>query len=289
MIKGTITHNTLLKDYTSFQTGGPARTLFKPADAQDLINFLKTLPTTEPLLWLGLGSNTLIRDEGFAGTVIVTQGALNHIEFNDKDNLLIAEAGVACAKLARHSARLGLKGLEFLAGIPGTMGGALRMNAGCHGGETWDTVTKSTLLTRTGDLIILPKQEFKVAYRQVISPYPAAMFLSAAFQLPTGNTQESLSEIKELLDYRQKTQPIDAPSCGSVFRNPPNDFAARIIESCGLKGYKIGGASVSLKHANFIVNENNATSHDIETLITTIQQKVLHTTGIKLIPEVHII
>lgn len=246
------------------------------------------MPFDEPLLWLGLGSNSLIRDGGFSGTVILTQGCLKEMTLLS-DNCIRVEAGVSCASMARFSARNNLSGGEFWAGIPGTMGGALRMNAGCHGGETWQSVIEVQTINRRGEIRTRKPEEFEVAYRHVAG-LGDEWFISAKLQLSPGNKETSLQLIKDLLAHRAKTQPTNEYNCGSVFRNPPGDFAARLIESCGLKGVSIGGAVVSEKHANFIINhQGTATAANIEALIHLVQTKVREQTSIELIREVHII
>lgn len=287
-IQGQWLLNESLADYTTWRVGGPARFLFKPAGIQDLVHFFKTHPSTDPLLWLGLGSNSLIRDSGFEGTVILTQGALNGLELIG-DDLIRVEAGVSCAKMARFSARNGSAGGEFWAGIPGTMGGALRMNAGCFQGETWNFVVEVETITRTGEIRRRKPSDFNIAYRHV-DGLADEWFVAATCQLRPGDKATSLAMIKALLDRRAETQPTSEYNCGSVFRNPPDDHAARLIESCGLKGYVKGGASVSGKHANFIINQDGkASSDDIEGLIAHVHQTVLEQTGIHLIREVHIL
>lgn len=287
-MRGTLLHNTSLADYTSWRVGGPAKQLFKPADLADLSDFLKQLPTTEPLLWLGLGSNTLIRDKGFAGTVIITQGCLQELTLADK-TLVHAQAGVACATMARFCARHNLQRGEFLAGIPGTVGGALRMNAGCFDGETWQLVQKVEVIDRQGNIKQREAAEYQFSYRQVTPPKNDEWFVAATFQLMAGDKQTALATIRQLLDRRAATQPTGEHSCGSVFRNPHNDYAARLIESAGLKGTKIGGAQVSEKHANFIINDGTATAQEIETLIEKVAHQVHHQHGVLLQPEVHIV
>ncbi|MDI1353026.1 MAG: UDP-N-acetylmuramate dehydrogenase [bacterium] len=286
--QGKVLHNENLADYTTWRVGGPAAKMFKPAHINDLSLFLSQLPSTEPLLWLGLGSNSLIRDKGFAGTVIMTQGSLKELTLIDGD-IIKVDAGVSCASMARFSARNNLSGGEFWAGIPGTMGGALRMNAGCHGGETWQSVIEVQTINRYGELRTRKPEEFEVAYRHVAG-LGDEWFVSGTFKLTAGNKEKSLQVIKELLAHRASTQPTNEYNCGSVFRNPPGDFAARLIESCGLKGFKIGGAMVSQKHANFIINhEGLASAADIEALIFFVQTKVRELTSVELIHEVHII
>lgn len=282
--RGRLLEKELLAHYTSWRVGGPADYVYIPEDIDDLAVFLTQLPNTMPMLWLGLGSNVLIRDGGISGLVIITQGALNHIQSLDAISVQ-AEAGVACAQLARHTARLGLTGLEFLAGIPGTIGGALAMNAGCYGGETWRFVRSVEMMQRSGERINRLATEFEVGYRHVKKP-AEEWFVSACFELKNGDKQHSLNEIKTLLEKRNQAQPTGLPNCGSVFRNPPGHFAGHLIEQHGLKGKSIGGARISEKHANFIINENHATAADIEQLILHVQTVILREQGIKLMPEV---
>jgi UDP-N-acetylmuramate dehydrogenase len=287
-LRGILLEQEPLSHYTTLRVGGPAARLYKPADLADLSLFLKQLPLSEPLLWLGLGSNALIRDAGFSGTVILTQGRLKEIALLDPNTIRV-EAGVSCASMARFCARNQLSGGEFWAGIPGTMGGALRMNAGCHGGETWDWVTSVQTINRNGEILSRKPQEFDIAYRQVKGIGEEA-FVSATCQLPSGDKEEALQQIKKLLQHRADTQPTSTCNCGSVFRNPPQNYAAKLIESCGLKGIRLGGAQVSEKHANFIINDQgSASASAIELLIDMVQAKVAHQTGVLLIPEVHLI
>lgn len=284
-LRGELLKNESLAHYTSWRTGGVADYVYKPADLDDLALFLRSLAMDVPLTWLGLGSNTLIRDGGMTGVVIVTQGGLNQV---DVSSHIRAEAGLACAQLARHSARLGMTGLEFLAGIPGTVGGALAMNAGCFGGETWRYVQAVETINRRGEIKIRPAAEFEVGYRHVTRP-TEEWFVAGHFSLQPGDKDASLNEIRTLLEKRNSTQPTGTANCGSVFRNPPGNFAGRLIEECGLKGKQMGGASVSTKHANFIINEQNASSLDIENLIAEVRAVVQNKTGILLVPEVCII
>jgi len=287
-LQGVMLLNESLADYTTWRVGGPAARLYKPANLADLIVFLHQLPADQPLLWIGLGSNSLIRDKGFKGTVILTQGCLKEITLLDKHTIRV-EAGVSCASMARFAARNHLAGGEFWAGIPGTMGGALCMNAGCHGGETWLRVVDVQTIDRNGTLHTRKPEEFDVAYRHVAG-LGDEWFVSATLKLTPGDKEVSLQLIKELLAHRANTQPTNEYNCGSVFRNPPGDFAARLIESCGLKGFSIGGAMVSPKHANFIINyQGSASAADIEALIQLVQTKVREQTSVELVHEVHII
>jgi UDP-N-acetylmuramate dehydrogenase len=286
-LRGQLIENASLAEYSSWQVGGPAQRLYKPADSHDLINFLKTLAQEEPLIFLGLGSNTLVRDGGIKGTVVITQGVLNQLKCLNPLTLY-AEAGVASPALARFAARKNLTGAEFLAGIPGTIGGALAMNAGCSGCETWNIVKSVITLNRHGEKKTRLPSEYNIAYRHV-SVFPDEFYLAAQFQLKPGTKEKSLAKIRTLLSHRAATQPTNEPNCGSVFRNPPGDYAARLIESCGLKGLKVGAASVSTKHANFIINEGHATAADIESLIEKITDIVFQVHHIQLIREVRII
>jgi UDP-N-acetylmuramate dehydrogenase len=281
--------NEPLANYTTWRVGGRVKQLYKPCNRADLQDFIAKLPEHEPLIWLGLGSNTLIRDGGFQGTVIVTQGALKDIHVTASRQIYV-EAGVSCATMARFCARNAFADGEFWAGIPGTIGGALRMNAGCLGHETWDSVISVETINRRGHIQTRSLEDFKIAYREVQGLSDNEWFLSGTFQLPEGNKEDSLSKIKSCLAHRAETQPINEYNCGSVFRNPEGDYAARLIEVHGLKGKQLGGAMVSTKHANFIINaEAKASASDIESLIYYIQKTIQDKTGILLHPEVHII
>ncbi len=282
--RGELLRNEPLAKYTSWRVGGPAEKMYLPQDKDDLITFVKSLPAGEPLFWLGLGSNLLVRDGGIKGTVINTRGRLKKMELIDSTRLYV-EAGVPCAHVARYSTDLGLTGAEFLAGIPGTMGGALKMNAGAFGGETWNIVERVEVLNDQGEVIQRNKNEFKVAYRSV-KGQENEWFLAVELLLEKQQSKDGAGKIKALLEKRNQTQPTNKPTCGSVFKNPAGDFAARLIESCGLKGYCIGNACVSEKHANFIENRGQATARDIERLIEYIQQQVKKKHGVALETEV---
>lgn len=276
-----------LSRHTSWRVGGPARRFYRPADSADLVRFLRELPPDEPLLWLGMGSNLLVRDGGFRGTVVATRGRLNGLSL-EQGSLLRAEAGVACAQVARAAARAGLCGLEFLAGIPGTMGGALAMNAGAFGGETWERVRKVETVDRGGRVRRRGPEDFRIGYRRAEGP-PGEWFLAAWLGLTPGDAAQGQERIRLLLERRAATQPLGEPSCGSVFRNPEGDHAARLIEAAGLKGCAMGGARVSEKHANFIINTGDATAADIECLIERVRARVEAHSGIRLQTEVCIV
>lgn len=287
--KGQLLENERLADYTTWRVGGMAKHLYKPLDKDDLAFFLQQCPESEPLLWLGLGSNSLIKDTGFSGTVILTQGCLNGIQLINETDVTV-DAGISCAKMARFCARNGLEGGEFWAGIPGTMGGALRMNAGCFHGETWQRVIEVQTMTRQGEIRRRHPDSFEVSYRHVAGLETDEWFIGATCRLIPGDKEKSLEIIHELLARRAATQPTNEYNCGSVFRNPPNNYAAKLIESCQLKGKQIGGAMVSEKHANFIINhQGKASADDIETLIQLVQKTVYEQTNTSLIREVHIL
>lgn len=283
----SILYRASLSRYTTWRVGGPAEVLYLPENLSNLSRFLSALNSDTPLTWIGLGSNVLIRDAGISGVVIVTQGGLQGMHLTES-GLLRAEAGVATAKLSRFAARQGLTGIEFMAGIPGTVGGALTMNAGCYGGETWEYVQCVETIDRTGKIHLRKREEFTVSYRSVKLP-ENEWFVAGYFALTSGDSKTSLEKIKTLLAQRNAAQPTSLPNCGSVFRNPEGNFAARLIEQCGLKNKRIGGATVSEKHANFIVNDQSASAVDIEQLIYYVQETVLSQCGITLIPEVRIL
>ncbi|MCK5828714.1 MAG: UDP-N-acetylmuramate dehydrogenase [Methylococcales bacterium] len=283
-MSGSLLKNEPLAKYTSWRVGGPADQMYLPENKQDLIDFLATLPKHENIFWLGLGSNLLVRDGGVKGTVINTRGRLKVMQLIDSTKVYV-EAGVACPHVARFCTDLGLSGAEFLAGIPGTIGGALKMNAGAFGGETWNIVDRLEMVNSNGHVTNRGTDQFEVAYRTV-KGIKNEWFLSVILTLKKGETQISQQKIKTLLEQRSLTQPTNKPTCGSVFKNPPGDYAARLIESCNLKGYALGGACVSKKHANFIENTGQATAADIEKLIEHIQQQVKQLHDINLHTEV---
>ena len=284
---GQLLVNERLAKYTSWRIGGPADCLYLPANKADLIAFIQHLPHDEPLFWLGLGSNVLIRDGGLRGTVINTKNRLKTLRLTDEGKVF-AEAGVPCAHIAKFCSEHGLTGAEFFAGIPGTLGGALKMNAGAFGNETWQIVECVETIDRSGKVSVRTPEEFTISYRSVNTVHNE-WFLSAHLTLTLGDCVASQQKIKQLLEHRGKTQPTNQPSCGSVFKNPDGDFAARLIEQSGLKGYCLGGACVSPKHANFIINTGNATAQDVESLITYIQTTVQHQHGISLQTEVYMV
>lgn len=286
-LRGQLRQHEKLAKYTSWRVGGEAERMYVPADKQDLQAFIAGLAIDEQVFWLGLGSNLLIRDGGLRGTVVNTRGKVKQLSLLDETHIYV-ECGVPCAHAARFCSIYSLTGAEFLAGIPGTMGGALKMNAGAFGAETWDLVESIETMAIGGKPEQHHADEFDVSYRRV-NGLNNACVLSAVLRLKRKTHQSGEEKIKQLLAQRAATQPTNQPNCGSVFKNPENDYAARLIEISGLKGYAIGGAEVSKKHANFIVNTGNATALDIETLIEYVQSEVFRLQGVRLQTEVCIL
>jgi len=287
MDKNTIHHDIELKDFNSWKVGGRAEQFLICDEKEILAAFIKKKKIKLPITLVGLGSNLLVRDGGIKGTVIVMHGGLKKI--NDDDGMIYSEAGVSCSKLSKFTAKNGLADSAFFSGIPGTIGGALAMNAGCYGSETWDYVQKVLMINLNGDQVERNKSDFNISYRQVINNNKDEFFLAAWFKFPKGDKEKSEKRIKELLAHRKETQPLNWPTAGSTFRNPKDNFAAKLIEDCGLKGYQIGGAQVSEKHANFIINLGNASALDIENIITYIQKVVFEKKNIQLLREIRII
>lgn len=294
-LRGELLRNEPMAKHTSWRVGGVAKIYYKPADIEDLCLFLSLQDENENITFVGLGSNLLVRDSGVNGIVICTSSVLNTIKLND-DFTLYAEVGVPSPKLARVASKKGYAGCEFLCGIPGTFGGALAMNAGAMGGETWSIVKNVMTIDKHGNTFIRNADEFEIAYRSVLPNDESGFtlgkdewFVAATLQLHQGVREESEQKIKTHLARRSATQPTQLPNAGSVFRNPEGDYAARLIESVGLKGFCIGGACVSDKHANFIINTGNATATDIDDLISYVHKAVVDECDINLIREVRII
>ncbi|MEP6548034.1 MAG: UDP-N-acetylmuramate dehydrogenase [Gammaproteobacteria bacterium] len=281
-----VLHDVPMAKHTSWHVGGPADIFFTPRDVMDLAAFIRQLPAELPLLWVGLGSNLLVRDGGIRGVVISTHGALGTLERLSATRIQ-AEAGVPCARIARQCVKWGLGPAEFFAGIPGTLGGALAMNAGAWGAETWPHVVEVDVLDRRGQRHTRAPADYAIGYRSVKAPADE-WFIRARLEFDRA-PEVNADAIRELLDKRKQTQPIGEWSCGSVFINPPGAHAARLIESAGLKGYRIGDASVSDKHANFIINHGAARAADVEAVIVHVQRTVEKIHGIALHTEVRIV
>ena len=286
LLRGELRADEPMARHSSWRVGGPARHFYIPADVADLSDYLQQLPAQEPLLWVGLGSNLLVRDGGWPGSVIVTHKVLGEL-VRRGPNQVFAGAGVACARLARQCVRWRLGPAEFFAGIPGTVGGALAMNAGAFGGETWAHVDSVEVINRQGRTCTRDRAEYEVGYRKVVPP-AEEWFLGAQLHFAS-DPDADLDNIRRLLARRKESQPIGLSSCGSVFRNPPGDYAARLIEASGLKGHRIGGAVVSTKHANFIITDKQARAADIEQLIEHIIEVVKKAHRVSLLPEVRIV
>jgi len=284
--RGELRTDEPLSRHTVWGIGGPAKRFYRPVDIHDLAEFMASLPGDEPLFWLGLGSNVLVRDRGIDGTVIATD-ELDGIEVVEGTRVRV-EAGVACPKAAKYCAARQMSGGEFFAGIPGSLGGALAMNAGAFGGETWDLVESVQTIARDGRLRRRAANEYVIGYRSVEGP-GEEWFTAAELRLATDEDGNAGLRIKELLRRRAETQPMGTRNCGSVFRNPPGDYAARLIEASGLKGERVGNAVVSEKHANFIINTGGALAADVEALIQRVVNRVQVDSGILLTREVRII
>ena len=288
-----IRHDEPMSRHVSWRAGGRAKTFYQPASVADLAAFLRTVPADEPILFVGLGSNLLVRDGGFAGTVVMTHHALTGITGVAEQPhrpAFMAGSGVPLPHLARHAAKHGGAGGEWMAGVPGTVGGALAMNAGCYGGETWEHVIAAETIDRHGNIRLRKPADYSIGYRHVeLREASEEWFLSGVFVFERGEEKPAMARMKELLSRRVATQPLNQPNAGSVFRNPPDGHAARLIEACGLKGFTVGGAQVSNKHANFIVNLGGATAADLETVIDHVQNTVEARTGVRLVREVRIV
>lgn len=308
-LRGELRLDEPMAKHVSWRAGGSVDRAYVPADLDDLCAFLRSLPPAEPVYFVGLGSNLLVRDGGLRATVVFTHWAMREtalVSSTASEGEIAVAAGVASPKVARFAALHDLVGAEFLAGIPGTIGGALAMNAGCYGGETWDIVRKVTTVDHSGALHERTPAHYRIGYRSVVKrcdqiasvPPPSAVqrrtgldewFVSAVFALPRGDGSESRQKVKDLLARRIASQPLGEPNAGSVFRNPQGTYAASLIEECGLKGRTIGRAAVSTKHANFIVNTGYARASDIEALIELAQRSVKEKFGIELEREVRIV
>lgn len=278
--------------HCSWHAGGAAQAFFNPRDVEELAGFLRALPSSVPVYWVGLGTNLLVREGGIRGVVIATAGAFTRIERRSVSSVY-CEASVPCARIARNCANWSLPQAEFFAGIPGSLGGALAMNAGAFGDETWRHVLSVETIDRSGERRRRDVADYQVGYRTVALrsasavASPSEWFLSA--QLQFDPQAAAGGSIATLMQRRRDTQPLGAWSCGSVFKNPPGDHAARLIESAGLKGTRIGDAQVSEKHANFIINCGQARASDLERLILHVQATVQQRFGIVLEPEVRIV
>jgi len=282
---GEFSQNEPMANHTTLAVGGNATWYFKPHDKKSLSQALPLIPDAVAILPLGRGSNLLISDSGFDG-VVIDLGMLHSIETNG--NILTAQAGSRMSKVAQTAANAGLTGLEFMATVPGDLGGGIAMNAGAFGQQASDTCLHADIVCRDGRQETLSKQQMSMVYRHSQVP-KQAIITAASFELQTGSSQDIRNTMRDMRQKRSQTQPLAMPNCGSVFKNPEGDYAARLIEASGLKGKRIGGAQISEVHANFIVNHGNAHSDDVIALIRLAQQSVFEKFAINLEPEVRIL
>ncbi|GFR37472.1 UDP-N-acetylenolpyruvoylglucosamine reductase [Insulibacter thermoxylanivorax] len=274
--------------HTTWRIGGPADCLYIPETKEQLLEAMKILRRHEvPWTVFGKGSNTLVTDKGIRGVVIKLGDGFDTAVFDGE--VVRAGGAYSFVRLSILAAKQGLTGLEFAGGIPGTVGGAVYMNAGAHGSDVSRILIEAEVVLETGELAVLSREDMDFAYRHSLLQRRKGIVVSAAFQLAYGDRKEIAAAMASYKERRTKTQPLTKRCAGSVFRNPPNDYAARLIEACGLKGTRIGGAEVSDLHANFIVNTGNATAEDVLTLIEYIQVKVHEQHGIRLVPEVLVV
>ncbi len=279
-LRGRMTPAARLADVTWFRVGGPADVLFSPADTQDLAYFLAATPLTVPVTVIGLGSNLLVRDGGVRGVVIRLGRGFGSISVEGAVSLRVG-AAVPDVKVARAAADAGIAGLSFYRGIPGSIGGALRMNAGAHGTETKDVLASALAVDRSGQVHQLGNADFKFRYRH--SGVPAEwIFTEALFAGRPGERADILAEMDEVAAYREEKQPVSERTGGSTFKNPDGHSAWKLIDAAGCRGLRIGGAMVSTKHCNFLINVEDATAEDIERLGETVRRRVRETSGIVL-------
>ncbi|MGO4373953.1 UDP-N-acetylmuramate dehydrogenase [Paenibacillus sp. 2TAB19] len=285
---GEVLYDVPLSNYTTWKIGGPADVLILPESKEQLIAAIRLL-NKHRISWtnLGRGSNMLVSDKGIRGVVIKPSGGLDFVRFDGC--LVTAGAGYSFIKLSVVAGKEGLTGLEFAGGIPGTVGGAVYMNAGAHGSDVSRIFKSAEIVLETGELVTYDRDDMKFSYRHSILQEQRGSVVEATFELAEGNRKEISAALSAFKDKRRQTQPLQMPCAGSVFRNPPNDFAARLIQEAGLKGYRYGGAQVSEVHANFIVNAGQATAEDVLALMSHIQSTIKERFGVELVPEVLVV
>jgi len=282
---GRVLRDEPLARHTTLGVGGPADWFFQPHDKQALAQAMRLLPQDMPRLPLGRGSNMLVRDGGFRG-IVIDMGRLQTVRLEGRR--LYAEAGVRMSRVARLCAEHGLSGLEFLATVPGDIGGGIAMNAGAFGQEMADCLQQVEILDRAGAMARLSKRELDMGYRRTRLP-AGALVVAGYFELQPAEPEAIRQRMRAFRDKRGQSQPLAWPNCGSVFKNPPGDHAARLIEAAGLKGVRMGGARISAQHANFIINEGDATAADVLALIERARQEVWRQMGVRLETEVRVI
>jgi UDP-N-acetylmuramate dehydrogenase len=279
-LRGKLKAGASLADLTWFRVGGPAEILYSPADEADLAYFMEKTPANIPVTVIGLGSNLLVRDGGIAGVVIRLGRGFGEIKV-EEGHRLRAGAAVPDVKVARAAADAGIAGLSFYRGIPGGVGGALRMNGGAHGRETREVVIEARAIDRKGDIHVLPLAELHYAYRHCGAPEDF-IFTEALFQGEPGEPAEILAEMDGIAAYREEVQPIKSRTGGSTFKNPPGNKAWQLIDAAGCRGLMVGDAKVSEMHCNFLINEGKATGADLEELGETVRARVKETSGVEL-------
>ena len=279
-LRGRLIGNQALADITWFRVGGPAQVLFTPADAADLAYFLREIPADLPVFVIGLGSNLLVRDGGVPGVVIRLGRGFADIKVEPGNRIRVGTA-VPDVKLARAAADAGLAGLAFYRGIPGSIGGALRMNAGAHGRETKDVLVEARAVDRQGNMHTLSLADMGFTYRHCSIPNDW-IFTEAVYQGTPGDPADILREMNEVAEYREANQPIKERTGGSTFKNPPGNSAWKLIDQAGFRGFRVGGAKVSEMHCNFLINDSNATGEDIERLGEAVRARVQEKSGVTL-------
>lgn len=279
-LRGRLGAGSVLKDYTWFRVGGPAEVLFSPADEADLAYFMKALPADVPVTTIGLGSNLLVRDGGIDGVVIRLGRGFNQIQVEEGSRLRVGTA-VPDTKVARAAADAGIAGLAFYRGIPGGVGGALRMNGGAHGTETCDVLVEARAVDRSGEIHVLSVDDMGYSYRHCGAP-DDYIFTEALFQGSPGDPAEILAEMDEIAAYREEVQPIKSRTGGSTFKNPQGNKSWQLIDAAGCRGLAVGDAKVSELHCNFLINEGNASAADLEALGETVRARVKETSGVQL-------
>jgi UDP-N-acetylmuramate dehydrogenase len=285
---GTVLINEPLANHTTWKIGGPADIFVEPTDKMALAACMKLVHKHNvPWYVLGRGSNMLVRDGGIRGVVFKLAEGFNHLTFNGEE--VEVGAGYSFIRLAVMAGKQGLTGLEFAGGIPGTVGGAVYMNAGAHSSDVSRILTSAEVLLETGELVELSAEELGFGYRTSVLQKQRAIVVSAVFKLAYGDRKEIARHMAAYKDRRRQTQPLSLPCAGSVFRNPPGDHAGRLIESAGLKGMQVGGAQISEKHANFIVNRGNATAKDVLDLMEQVMGIIYQKYQVQLVPEVLVV
>ncbi|AJY76370.1 UDP-N-acetylmuramate dehydrogenase [Paenibacillus beijingensis] len=285
---GEVRQNVALSDYTTWKIGGPADFLIVPENKEQLLTAVRLLRKHGvPWTNLGRGSNMLVTDKGIRGVVIKPGKGLDYVRFDG--GIVHAGASYSFIKLSVMSGKHGLTGLEFAGGIPGSVGGAVYMNAGAHGSDVSRIFKSAEIVLDTGELVTWNREDMKFSYRHSILHERMGTVLEATFELAEGERKEIAATLASYKDRRLRTQPLQLPCAGSVFRNPPGQYAAKLVEEAGLKGMSVGGAEVSPQHANFIVNTGQATAEDVLTLMNYIRSTVKDRFGVELVPEVLVV